>query len=76
MRIFRTRAKQQAIIDQTKNLYNNLTPISKPRVVTAVRKCFLLNYVDDPYFYNGNAYVVKWKSLGSGVWEVRLEPKP
>jgi hypothetical protein len=69
----RARRRIEAIASEVKRVQTSLTPNTKVRVVTAVKRSFLLNTNDELCFYGGLPYKIVWKSLGAGVHEARLE---
>jgi hypothetical protein len=70
--VMKKRREAEANIKAADTLLTKLTPTNPCRTTTPVRKQFLLTK-PDLCFYNGDPYTVKWKSLGSGVWEAYLE---
>lgn len=65
-------ARGRAIEKEYARLLETISPTNPVRMVTKLRKMFLLRG-QDTVFYRGIAYQVRWKHLGSGIWEASLE---
>jgi len=72
MAIARHNASVRAIEKEYARLVETITPKRPVRMVTKIRQRFLLRETDSMY-YGGNLYHMKWRNLGSGIWEASLE---
>ena len=68
----RAKHKQESIVRVAEETLRRLTPTNPQRCVTVVLRRILLN-TSEPYYWNGVPYQLRKKSLGAGVYEIRLE---
>lgn len=68
----RARARINAIVRERERVLGCIANIGqRARCVTAVRKSILLNI--ESYRVGERSYGIRWRNLGSGVWECWLE---
>ena len=68
----RAKHKHEAIVRVASETLQRLTPICPQRCATAVLRRILLT-TSEPHLWNGVPYSLRKKSLGAGVYEIKLE---
>lgn len=72
MAIARSNARVRALEKEYNRLLETISPSNPVRMVTKIRQMILIRGRDS-MFYKGTPYHIKWKNLGSGIWEASLE---